>query len=158
DPKAACEWLAARGVVQPEVMLAAAGGQPQDTLQWVADGISAALWTGLPQQIARGEVGTLAGWPLPRVVEVLQKLCHDTMRAAAGAAPRYFPQASLTRPPPLPALTGWAKRLAELARSAEHPWNAGLMVESLVQEAREVLASGRPSGRRGERLSVHSNE
>ena len=158
ETQLACAWLASRGVAQPEVMLAAAGGQPQDALQWVADGIGAALWTALPQQLARGEVGTLAAWPLPRVVEMLQKLCHDTMRAAAGAAPRYFPPASLTRPPPLPALTEWSKRLAALAGTAEHPWNAGLMVESLVQEARQALGAGRPSGRRGERLSVHSNE
>jgi DNA polymerase-3 subunit delta' len=154
----ASDWLASHGVTQPEVMLAAAGGQPQDALQWVADGIGAAAWTALPQQIARGEVGTLTGWPLPRVVEMLQKLCHDTMRLAAGAAPRYFPQASLTRPPPLAALTDWAKHLAALARNAEHPWNAGLMVESLVQEARQVLAAGRPSGHRRAGLSVHSNE
>jgi DNA polymerase-3 subunit delta' len=64
----------------------------------------------------------------------------------------------LTRPPPLAALTAWAKRLAELAETAEHPWNAGLLVESLVQEARRTLTAGRPTGRGRESVSVHSNE
>jgi DNA polymerase-3 subunit delta' len=156
DPVVASDWLAARSVAQPEVMLAAAGGQPQDALQWVADGISAASWTALPQQMARGEVGSLAAWPLPRLVEMLQKLCHDAMRVSAGAAPRYFPPASLPKPPPLEALGDWAKALSQLARQAEHPWNAGLMVESLVEEARRTLAAGRPARRGGEKLSVHS--
>jgi hypothetical protein len=39
---------------------------------------------------ARGEVGALGAWPLPRVIDMLHKLCHDAMRVAAGAAPRYF--------------------------------------------------------------------
>jgi DNA polymerase III subunit delta' len=158
DARTASDWLAARSVAEPEVMLAAAGGQPQEALQWVAEGIGAKLWVGLPQQLARGEVGTLAAWPLPRVVDMLQKLCHDMMRTAAGAAPRYFPSASLPKPPSLDALSAWAKELARLARHAEHPWNAGLMVEAVVENARHTLAVPRAGSRGPRSVSVHSPE
>jgi DNA polymerase-3 subunit delta' len=120
-------------------MLAATGGQPQDVLDWLNDGIDAKQWLALPRQLARGEVGTLAAWPLPRVVDMLQKLCHDAMCVAAGSSPRYFPAAALPEPSRLQALSAWARTLASSARQAEHPWNAGLMVESLTQQARTAL-------------------
>jgi DNA polymerase-3 subunit delta' len=45
----------------------------------------------------------------------------------------------------LPALNAWGRALAKSARQAEHPWNAGLMCEALVLQAREVL-NGRHTG------------
>ena len=140
DAAVAVKWLADQSIVQPEVLLAATGGQPQDVLEWVQEGIDARLWLGLPKQLARGEVGTLASWPLPRVVDMLQKLCHDAMRLAAGGEPRYFPASSLNMGAGLPALTAWSRELGRIARQAEHPWNAGLLVESLTQQARTALA------------------
>ncbi|WP_372527690.1 DNA polymerase III subunit delta' [Piscinibacter sp.] len=154
DTRLASQWLAERSVAQPEVMLAAAGGQPQEALQWVQEGVDARLWVGLPQQLARGDVGSLAAWPLPRAIDMLQKLCHDAMRVAAGAAPRYFPPASMPAAPPLDALSDWARELARAARHAEHPWNAGLMIEALVQQAKQAFATP-THARRG--VSVHSN-
>jgi DNA polymerase-3 subunit delta' len=136
-------WLAQQGVAQPEVLLAAAGGQPQDALAWAQEGLQAAQWIALPQQVMRGDAGPLAGWPLPRVVDTLQKLCHDAMRLAAGGAPRYFPASALPpKPADMTALAGWARELAQLSRQAEHPWNAGLMVESLTHRARLAMRSG----------------
>lgn len=136
----ASRWMAEQSVAQPEVLLAATGGQPQDALAWLQDGIDARQWVALPQQIARGEVGTLGAWPLPRVVDMLLKLCHDAMRLAAGSAPRYFPPSAMPPAASLPALAAWARELQQSARNAEHPWNAGLMVESLTQRARQALA------------------
>lgn len=153
----ASQWLAERAVLQPQVMLAAAGGQPQEAWQWVQEGLDAALWAGLPQQMARGDVGNLATWPLPRAVDMLQKLCHDAMRISAGAAPRYFAAATMPpmpqMPPPLPALSAWARALALAARHAEHPWNAGLMIESLVQQAKQAFAT--PAARARRDVSVN---
>jgi DNA polymerase III subunit delta' len=140
DAAVATTWLSAQSVQQPEVMLAATGGQPQDVLEWLAEGIDAKLWAALPKQLARGEVGTMASWPLPRVVDVLQKVCHDVMRLAAGGQPRYFPASSLPAAPALSSLTAWSRELARMARQAEHPWNAGLLVESLTQQASQALA------------------
>jgi DNA polymerase III subunit delta' len=143
DPQVAARWLGEQSVAQPEVLLAATGGQPQEALAWAQEGLEARQWLELPRQLAGGEPGPLAGWPLPRVIDVLQKLCHDAMRVAAGAPPRYFPPQALPPAAPLPRLLAWARELQKTARHADHPWNAGLLVESLTQQAREALAISR---------------
>ena len=141
----ALEWLRRQGVADPDVLLAAAGGQPQEALAWSREGVDAALWAQFPALVQRGASAALAGWPLPRLIESLQKLCHDALCVAAGAAPRYFPAASLkgvrrsaegavTQP-----LHAWERELQRAARFAEHPWNAGLLAESLVEQGREAL-------------------
>ena len=158
----ATAWLAGQGVAEPAVMLAAAGGQPQEALEWTKQGIDAALWLRLPTLVAQGMSASVGGWPLARVVEALQKLCHDAACIAAGAAPRYFPAASIRSGAQPAALAAWMRELNRVARHAEHPWNAGLMVESLVQQGQRALAVGaspagvRPaSAKRGG--SVHSS-
>ncbi len=153
DAATAEAWLADRGVAQPGVMLAAAGGQPLDALAGAQDGIDAALWLALPKHVARGDAAPLSGWPLPRLIEMLQKLCHDALCVAAGAAPRYFPAASLPPAADAAALSAWWRELARSARHAEHPWNAALMNESLVAAAREALA---PAARAPGRLRARS--
>ncbi|HET7794093.1 MAG TPA: DNA polymerase III subunit delta' [Rhizobacter sp.] len=148
----AAAWLAQQQVAQPAVLLAAAGGQPLEALEWVREGVDAVAWTRLPKQLAAGEVGSLASWPLPRLVDALHKLCHDAMCLACGAPPRYFPPAALPTGAALPALNAWSRELRRTLRHAEHPWNLPVMVESLVLQAREALAapaSGKPH-------SVHS--
>jgi DNA polymerase-3 subunit delta' len=37
------------------------------------------------------------------------------------------------------ALGSWSRELAASARSAEHPFNAGLMIEALVSRAQQAL-------------------
>lgn len=140
EPRVATQWLGEQSVAQPEVLLEATGGQPQEALAWAQEGLEARQWLDLPKQLARGEPGPLAGWPLPRVIDVLQKLCHDAMCVAAGAPPRYFPPHALPPAASLRRLSAWAKELQKSARYADHPWNAGLLVESLTQQAREALA------------------
>ena len=167
----AVDWLAQRGVADAAVMLAATGGQPQEALEWASQGIDAALWRRLPAVVQGGEWGVLAAWPLPRLVDALQKLCHDAACVAAGAAPRYFPAASVPQAADAAALTAWMRELLRVARHAEHPWSAALVCESLVQQGQRALsvmsalsapqrqhgrgaASG--AGPRGAGLSVHS--
>jgi DNA polymerase-3 subunit delta' len=136
----AAAWLAARAVARPEVMLAAAGGQPLEALDWVAQGVDAALWLRLPALVAQGDAGPLATWPLPRVIDACQKLCHDSLCRITGAAPRYFPATALGGHGSLASLTAWAQELARSARHAEHPWNAPLMLEALVRRGHLALA------------------
>jgi DNA polymerase III subunit delta' len=121
-------------------MLAAAGGQPLEALDWVAQGVDAALWLRLPALVAQGDAGPFAAWPLPRLIDAFQKLCHDALCQLSGAEPRYFPAAALAGGGSLASLTGWAQELARSARHAEHPWNAPLMAEALVQRGRLALA------------------
>ena len=137
----ASRWLEARGVARPEVMLAATGGQPLEALDWAGQGIDAALWLRLPELVARGDAAAFAAWPLPRLVDALQKLCHDALCRVVGAAPRYFPTSALSDGGSARSLTDLAMALRRSARHAEHPWNAPLMAESLIQQAREALAS-----------------
>jgi DNA polymerase-3 subunit delta' len=144
----ASAWLAERGVLQPEIMLRAAGGQPLEALEWAGQGLDAALWLRVPGLVARGEGAALATWPLPRLLDALQKLCHDVACEAAGAAPRYFPQASLPKGASLARLGEWNRELQRLVRHAEHPWNIGLAAEALLQQGQHALAAaGRATAR-----------
>lgn len=157
----ALAWLAQRGVADPAVMLAAAGGQPLDALDWVQQGVDAAAWLRLPAAVLRGDAAAVNGWPLPRLVEALQKLCHDALCAAVGAAPRYFPVGSVGSVgggAGVAALSGWSRELVRVARQADHPWVAALMAESLLQQARQALtpaAPTKPARRAGQGSSIH---
>jgi DNA polymerase-3 subunit delta' len=63
------------------------------------------------------------------------------MAVGNGAEPRFFDAADLPAAPSRLALARWSKSLASAARTAEHPFNAGLMLEALVSEARTTLNS-----------------
>ena len=133
----ALEWLASQGVVRPEVLLAASGGQPLDAHAMAADGVDSAAWERLPTAIRRGAAAGLADWPLPRLIDAMQKLCHDLMCMRAGAAPRHFSPAALApliqrEDPGWMALADWARTLTQAARHDEHAWHAGLRNEALV--------------------------
>ena len=142
----ALAWLQSQGVNDPAVLLAAAGGQPQEALAWHRAGIDAALWLRLPGLVQRGDAAALADWPAALLIESLQKLCHDLLRATAGAPSRYFPAGSLKAPGPaaVHALHGWERELQRAARHSEHPWNAGLLAESLMSQGRDALATPAP--------------
>jgi DNA polymerase-3 subunit delta' len=129
---------------QAKVWLQAAGGRPDDALDWARSGLDAQAWFSLPQALARGDWSLLAPWPAGRQLAVLQKLCHDLMAQASGASPRYFPASQLPLAPPWGVLAQWSKELLNMARSVEHPFNAGLMQEAWAARTRQVLARQPP--------------
>ncbi|HET9643993.1 MAG TPA: DNA polymerase III subunit delta' [Burkholderiaceae bacterium] len=133
-PDEALAWLERQGLAGADVMLTAAGGLPVEAMAMAAEGIDAERWKRLPGAVAHGDSTPLSGLGVPRVVDALQKLCHDAMAVAAGGAPRFFhavpPSADLD------ALVSWAKSLSRTARHDEHPWNVALLVDALVAEAR----------------------
>ncbi|MDQ2928391.1 MAG: DNA polymerase III subunit delta' [Pseudomonadota bacterium] len=139
----AVAWLMGQGVVEPEILLAACGGQPQEAAARAAHGIDAVAWRALPRRIAAGDASGLRGWSLPWVVDALQKLCHDVASVVAGALPRYFPAANLPGSGDLASLLRYARELRRFALHAEHPWIADLSVESLVAQGREALQTPR---------------
>lgn len=149
-PEAAARWLAGQGADDPELLLAAAGGRPLDAAERLAQGITAPVWRALPRDVLAGRAAPLAGWPLPLVIDTLQKLCHDALCVAAGAAPRYFPPDALPAGGDVPRLAAAGRELLAAARHAEHPWNAPLGVEALVQRTRRALlptaGPSRPAG------------
>ena len=131
-----------------QTLLTAAGGRPADALAWVLSGLASHLaqsWQALPKAMARGDVSALSDWSPAQAVSALQKLCHDVWAVKIGAAPRFF---SLEDLPPagsastgLYALATWSKELMLTARTVEHPYNPGLMLESLASRAKLALAS-----------------
>ena len=130
-----------------KTLLTAAGGRPADALAWAQSGQAAAIaqsWQALPKAMARGDVSALSDWLPSQAVDALQKLCHDVWAVRAGAQPRFFSLADL---PAAPARSGtlglatWAKELATTARTVEHPYNPGLMLESLASRASVALNS-----------------
>ena len=143
-------WLQGQGVAPEaaQAFLRAAGGRPDDALALARSGRSPQAWAALPQALAKGDVTALGDWAPAQAIDALQKLCHDLLAASVGAAPRYFAPADLPKaPPPVGALTRWSRALAKAARTAEHPFNAGLMLEALVAQARNTLHSKKPAAR-----------
>lgn len=152
DASEALAWLEQQGVAPAAapVWLRAAGGRPDDALALARSGQSPEAWAQIPQAVARGDAGPLAGLPAPQLIAVLQKLCHDLLVLRVGGAPRYFAAADLAAPGALPSvgtLTRWAGLLRQEARTAEHPFNPGLTQEALIAQAREVLAPSVRVGR-----------
>ena len=131
-------------------LLRGAGGRPADALAWAQNGSPAAAaqhWHDFPRAMARGDVGALADWPPVAAVDALHKLCHDVWAVKVGAAPRFFSESDLPVPvggktstgPGLDALASWSKELNAIADTVEHPYNAGLLIETLVCRAQLAL-------------------
>jgi DNA polymerase-3 subunit delta' len=152
----ALAWLAGQGVADAAVLLAGAGGRVLDALALHREGLTAQVWAGLPASVASGQAGALAGWPVPRTLETLQKLCHDAMVAAVGGVPRFFPAAAVPASASLPALDLWQRSLQRVRRNADHPWSEPLLVDTLVAEGRAALApaASPPSRRRSEETAL----
>lgn len=144
----AAAWLAAHGVAQPEVLLAACDGLPLEALAWWQRGVDATRWAQLPAELAAGRPGILAGASVPLALQWLLKVCHDAMAAAVGSSGRYFPPAALPHGPSLDALNRWQRELQRLAVAAEHPWHEALAVDALVSGARLAMSAParRPRG------------
>ncbi len=135
----AAAWLASQGQPQAEVLLAACSGRPLDALALAQAGVDGETWAALPGAVARGTAAALTGWPVPRALDALHKLCHDAMALAAGGVARYFPVGRVPRGGRLSALAAWSHDLDRVARHDDHPWNEGLLLDALVQQGAAAL-------------------
>jgi len=142
-----------------QTLLLGAGGRPADALAWIQNGpsdVSAQHWHAFPKAMARGDVSALADWTPAAAVDALHKLCHDVWAVRVGASPRFFSAKDIPalvpmsgRPgsalPPdsfgvgFAALASWSNDLNAIARTVEHPYNPGLLIESLVSRAHTAL-------------------
>ena len=140
----ALPWLTAQGVpaAVAQDLLRSAGGRPSDVLRQAESGLSPDWWSHLPKAMHQGDTRHLADLSPAQAIDALQKLCHDLVLRQSGAVPRFFEPSQL---PPSAAsvevLTDWFKRLMHSARTAEHPFNAGLMLEALTADAHQTLMS-----------------
>ncbi len=135
----ATAWLAGQGQSQAGVLLAACSGRPLDALALAQAGVSGDSWAALPALLSGGQAAALAGWPVPRALDALHKLCHDAMALAAGGTPRYFPAGSVPRTGSMARLAAWSLELDRVARHDDHPWNEGLLLDALVQQGAAAL-------------------
>jgi len=133
------DWLQAQGVDQPEILLRGAGGRPQEALMWARDGVQAKTWAALPERLARGDATALTDWPVPRAIDALQRLCHDLLRRQCGAAASYFPDSAVPKLKHAAPLHAWSQVLKQAARHADHPLNAGLLMESLFLQGKAAI-------------------
>ncbi len=145
----ATAWLVEQGVPADAapVLLRAAGDRPEDALALHGAGLTASGWAAWPKALLRGDTAALAEWPPAQLVASLQKLCHDLMVVQAGGAPRFFMAADLPAAASVRALSTWWKALAREARTIEHPFQAGLLQDALVSQARAALHSGQRTPR-----------
>ena len=173
EEQQALEWLVSKGLVAADAKatLRAAGGRPEDALNFANAGLKAAQWASFPLMVSRGQLAALADLTPAQAIDRLQKLCHDMLAVQTGATPRFFEVADLqavlgnakgfsgpkdalvatdasvakggpsnnTTTVAMYPLTQWAKDLMEAARTAQHTYNSGLMLEALMAQAQQAL-------------------
>lgn len=139
----AVAWLQQQGVAPASalVCLRAAGGRPDDALHYAQAQREAAIWSLLPKAVHRGDPGLMQDWSAADILDALHKLCHDLQLQCQQRPPRFFDAKDLPKAHSFSALSQWGKDLAAARRTAEHPFQAGLMREALLSQARNVLNS-----------------
>ena len=139
----ALAWLAQQGVESTVAAdyLRLSGDRPEDALALAQSGLAPDTWSRFPSAMAAGNVALVRDWPLTTLLDTLQKLCHDAMVRCTGASPRFFGAEALRAlpAPGLSALVQWSSSLRAISRTIEHPFNAGLLQEALVEQARAAL-------------------
>ena len=136
-------WLQDNGVAAVDVtaVLKAAGGRPEEALYFCASGRDPARWMAFPGAMAKGDTSVAKDWEIGDLVDALSKLCHDLTAREVGGTTRFFEASKLPGRPTLSALTAWGQSLRQTMKTADHPFNAGLMQEALVAQAQSVLNS-----------------
>ena len=138
----ALPWLTGQGVPASvaQDLLRSAGGRPSDVLRQAEAGLSPQWWAHLPQARLQGDARHLADLSPAQAIDALQKLGHDMVLRHLGATPRFFDASDLpASDASLAQLTEWFKRLTHSARTAEHPFNGGLLLEALSADAQQTL-------------------
>jgi DNA polymerase-3 subunit delta' len=143
NTQASKTWLQSQGLEagQAQRLLKAMGGRPDDALAYAASGRAPNAWSVLPKAVVNGDIGYFKDWTLPQTVDALHKLCHDLMVSHTGAAPRFYASADLPVGAQFSALSEWSRALSRSMRTLDHPFSAGLMLESLVGQAQSALNS-----------------
>lgn len=136
-------WLQAQGfdTAKATQALKAAGGRPEDAFDFVQSGRDVTVWSHLRSALAKGDTSVFKEWTIPQAIDAMQKLCHDLMAIQTNAAPRYFSERDLGQTVHIAALSDWHRELVQALRTAEHPFNGGLMLEALVSKAKNTLNS-----------------
>ena len=145
DAATSGQWLQSLGVDAglAQQALLATGGRPQDALAFAQSGLDPAVWSSFSKAMARGDIALVRDWSPAELLATQQKLCHDLLALSVGAAPRFFVAQDLVPGTSFAALTQWSQALSAQQRTIDHPFNPGLLLESLVSQAQRVLAPAR---------------
>jgi len=137
------EWLQTQGLsaAQAQQALLACGARPQDALAFFQSGRDAGAWSGFPRAMARGDVSFVRDWSPAELLMGQHKLCHDLLAVSVGASPRFFAVNDLLPSASLAALSQWGKALTGQHRAIDHPFNPGLLLETLVTQAQRALTA-----------------
>jgi DNA polymerase-3 subunit delta' len=143
EPAQALEWLCLHDMKQTDAQafLRASGGRPEDALQMARGGRDPRAWAQLPKALQRGDASMIQAWSAREILDAFHKLCHDLHLKSMGVPPRYFEPQDLPARVDLARVSAWGRELAAARRTAEHPFNPGLMQEALVSRAKNVLNS-----------------
>ncbi|MBN8487971.1 MAG: DNA polymerase III subunit delta' [Burkholderiales bacterium] len=147
DEAQARAWLAEQGLSHVDELLRACQGQPMVAWQAAQQGWTAEAWRDLPRQVAHGDASSLTSLAPADALRQLQQLCHDAMVVAVGGEPRYVDRRALPARLHLERLLPWSRALAQAVRQQDHPWNAGLLIESLVLQGQAALGGATPTRR-----------
>jgi len=137
-------WLESVGISKDDAvtLLKTSGGRPEQVLKQINRGQTMKWWSHFPRAMLLGDASFCADLHPSEVIDALQKLCHDLMMQQTHVPLRYFNDADLPKLKLSSSkLSAWFKRLSQAAKTSEHPFNAGLMLEALCSEAREVMNS-----------------
>lgn len=146
-------WLSQQGIKGPEYALAQSGFAPLQALDWSAAGEGAeeraALLDAIRQPTrldAFALAESLQRSSLVQIIHCLQQWCHDLTSARLAGSVRYFPEhaeliARLAVGVTPMALMRFQKELQEARRSAFHPLNPRLFLESLLLSYRQLFAA-----------------
>lgn len=138
----AIAWISQNGFSEDEAAFAlkTSGDRPEEVFRQRDLGQNMQWWSKFPRAMKAGDASFCSDLPPSDVIDALQKLCHDLMMVQSQSPLRYFNASDLpTVQTQASQLTAWFKRLSQAARTAQHPFNAGLMLEALCTEAREVM-------------------
>ncbi|HEX7454884.1 MAG TPA: DNA polymerase III subunit delta' [Gallionella sp.] len=146
-------WLAEQGVKNPDHALAQTGFAPLQALDWAESGEGAeerGILLAAIRYPAKMDALALAD-SLQRsapvhVIHCLQQWCHDLASAKLAGAVRFFPEQTaeiikLANGVSSVALMRFQKELLEARRSAFHPLNPKLLLESLLLSYRQLFAA-----------------
>jgi DNA polymerase-3 subunit delta' len=148
-PQQALQWLESQGLdaAKASRLLSASGGRPLLARALAEQGDT--LWQ-LVHAAAQGQWQRLRGmdWkqqPVQPAIELLQRWLLDVARVKAGAAPRGLPElAAATRAAAArldwPRLRALEQAFKRTARHADHPVNAGLLMDALLIECEQLTA------------------
>ena len=139
----AIQWLMQEGLDEntASTLLKASGGRPEDALNFAAIGVDAQLWNQIPRSLAKADSSVLESFSPKEVISIMQKVCTDLIANYFQSETRYFSPGVLPKAQNIQALTQWFKDLSLAAKTSEHPYNAGLKLESLTVQASKALQS-----------------